>query len=63
VRAHRWISVRRVFFTRAIQSASPTITSRAVFPARLDRARIRVLVPRGQVSPGYVAGITNIAFA
>lgn len=62
-RAHRWISVRRVFFTRASQSVSPTISSRAAFRARLGRARIRVLIPRSQVVPGYVSGVSNVATA
>jgi hypothetical protein len=52
-----------VFFTRALPGASPTITSRAVFRARLGRARIRVFVPSSQVSPGYVSGVTNVTFA
>jgi hypothetical protein len=62
-RGHRWISVRRVYFTRAIISASPTITSRAVFRARLGRARIRAYVPSRQLSAGYVAGVSNVASA
>jgi hypothetical protein len=63
VRRHRWRSVRRVFFTRAFVSASPTVTSRAIFRARYGRARIRVLVPTGQVSAGYVSGVSNVAIA
>lgn len=63
VRKHRWISVRRVFFTRASVTASPTITSRAVFRARFGGARIRVLVSSGQLSPGYVSGVSNVASA
>jgi hypothetical protein len=59
LRTHRWLSVKRVFFTRAFPSISPTITSRAVFRARLGAARIRVLVPRSQASPGYLAGFSN----
>jgi hypothetical protein len=42
VRTHRWISVRRVFFTRAFSGFSPTITSRASFRARFGGTRIRV---------------------
>lgn len=60
---HLWINARRVFFTRAFQSVPPTVTSRAVFRARFGGARIRVLVPRSQVAPGYVAGSTNILSA
>ena len=60
---HRWVSVKRVFFTRAIVSASPTITSRAVFRARLGRARIRAYVPSRQLSAGYVSGVSNVAIA
>jgi hypothetical protein len=63
LRSHRWISVKRVFFTRSITSASPTITSRAVFRARLGGARIRAYVPRSQVSAGYVSGVSNISIA
>jgi hypothetical protein len=63
VRKHRWISVRRVFFTRAITGVSPTITSRAAFRARFGGARIRVFVPRSQLSPGYISGVSNIASA
>ncbi|HWJ31182.1 MAG TPA: hypothetical protein VNR59_02475 [Gaiellaceae bacterium] len=63
LRKNHWINVRRVVFTRAFVTDSPTITSRAVFRARLGKARIRVLVPSGQVSPGYVRGVSNIASA
>jgi hypothetical protein len=59
LRSHRWLSVRRVFFTRAFPGISPTITSSAVFRLRLG-ARIRVLVPR---APGYNAGVSNIRSA
>jgi hypothetical protein len=57
VRTHHWLSLRRVFFTRAFPGVSPTITSRAVFRARLGGARIRVLLPR---SPGYLSGTSNV---
>lgn len=60
LRTHHWISLRRVFFTRAFPTVSPTITSRAVFRARLGGARMRVLVPRSQASPGYIAGVSNV---
>lgn len=63
LRRHHWISVRRVFFARALQGVSPTITSRAVFRARFGGARIRMLMPSSQVSPGYLAGASNILFA
>jgi hypothetical protein len=63
VRKHRWISVRRVFFTRAFPGVAPTITSRAVFRARFGGARIRVFIPRSQLSPGYVPGMSNVASA
>jgi hypothetical protein len=63
VRTHRWISVRRVFFTRAITGVSPTVTSRAVFRARFGGARIRVFVSRSQLSPGYLSGVSNVASA
>jgi hypothetical protein len=60
---HRWVTVRRVFFTRAFPAVTPTITSRAVFRARLGGARIRVLVPTSQVAPGYLAAVSNVRFA
>jgi hypothetical protein len=63
LRTHHWISLRRVFFTPALPAVSPTITSRAVFRARLGRARIRVFVPRSQVSPGYLPGVSNVVSA
>lgn len=63
LRSHRWISVRRAFFTRSITTASPTVTSRAIFRARLGHARIRAYVPRSQVSAGYVPGVSNVARA
>jgi hypothetical protein len=59
LRSHRWLGVRRVFFTRAFPGVSPTITSSAVFRMRLG-ARIRVLVPR---APGYIAGVSNVLSA
>lgn len=62
-RTHRWISLRRVFFTRASQGLSPTIRSRSTFQARLGVARIRAFMPRSQVSPGYVPGVSNVASA
>jgi hypothetical protein len=55
MRKHHWISLRRVFFTRAFPGATPTITSRAVFRARLGGVRIRMFVPSSQVSLGYVS--------
>ena len=60
LRTHRWIGLRRVLFTRAFPTVSPTIASRAVFSARLGGARIRVLLPRSQASPGYIAGVSNV---
>lgn len=62
-RRHRWISVRRVFFTRAFSGVSPTITSRAVFRARFGGVRIRAYVRQSQLSPGYVPGVSNVASA
>jgi hypothetical protein len=63
LRKHHWLTLRRVFFTRAFPGTSPTITSRAIFRARLGGVKIRVFVPSSQVSPGYVAGVTNVTFA
>lgn len=64
MQSHRWISVRRVYFTRSIAGTSPTITSRAVFRARFGhRTRIRAYVPRSQLSAAYVSGVSNVASA
>jgi hypothetical protein len=63
VRTHRWISLRRVFFIRAFQAVSPTVTSRAAFRARLGGATIRVFIPRSQLAPGYVPSVSNRASA
>ena len=63
LRRHHWVSVRRVFFTRALGATPPTINSRAVFRARFGGARIRVFVPRSQVAPGYLAAVSNIRSA
>jgi len=60
LRTHHWRSLRRVYFTRAFPGETPTITSRAVFRARLGGARIRVLVPR---STGYLSGTSNVLSA
>jgi hypothetical protein len=60
LRRHHWLSLRRVFFTRAFPGVPPTVTSRAVFRARLGRARIRLLIPR---SPGYLTGVSNVLSA
>jgi hypothetical protein len=62
-RKHRWISVRRVFFTRALSGIPPTITSRAAFRARFGGARIRAYVAQSQLAPGYVPGVSNVASA
>ncbi len=63
VRTHHWTSVRRVFFSRAVPTVSPTVVSRAAFRARFGGARIRVLVPRSQTAPGYVMAFSNLARA
>lgn len=57
-RRHHWVGVRRVFFRSAFAGISPTMTSRATFRTRLH-ARIRVVVPRSQVRPGYITGFSN----
>jgi hypothetical protein len=62
-RQHRWISVRRVFFTRAFSGVPPTVSSRAVFRARFGGARIRAYVRQSQLSPGYASGVSNVASA
>jgi hypothetical protein len=63
VKTHHWTSVRRVFFTRAFTTVSPTVVSRAAFRARLGGARIRVLIPRSQAAPGYLMAFSNLARA
>src|SRR5438046_1730495 len=45
VRTRHWISVRRVFFTRAFTTVSPTVVSRAAFRRRLGGAWTAVLRP------------------
>ena len=62
-RTQRWTSVRRVFFTRAFTTVSPTVVSSAAFRARLGGARIRVLIPRSQTAPGYLMAFSNLARA
>lgn len=59
----RWVTVRRVFFTRSFTTASPTIVSRAVLRARFGGARIRVTLPRSQTKPGYLTAVSNSARA
>ena len=63
VRTQHWTSVRRVFFTRAFTTVSPTVVSRAAFRVRLGGARIRVLIPRSQTAPGYLMAFSNLARA
>jgi hypothetical protein len=53
-----WVGVKLVFFRSATAGVSPTMTSRAVFRTRLA-VRIRVVIPRSQVRPGYIAGFSN----
>ena len=62
-RQHRWVSVRRVVFTRAIAGASPNITSRAVFRARFGGARIRAYVQQSQLTAAYAPSVSNVASA
>ena len=62
-RTQHWTSVRRVFFTRAFTTVSPTVVSRAAFRVRLGGARIRVLIPRSQTAPGYLMAFSNLARA
>ena len=63
LRTHHWTSVRRVFFTGALASTSPTVVSRASFRARFGGARIRMLIPRSQTAPGYLIASSNFARA
>jgi hypothetical protein len=53
-----WVGVRRVLFRRAVDEITPTMTSSAVFRTRLA-VRIRVVMPRRQTRPGYIAGFSN----
>jgi hypothetical protein len=61
-RMHAWVGVRRVFFRSAVAGISPTMTSRAVFRTRLA-VKIRVVMPRSQTRPGYIAGFSNSVIA
>jgi len=58
VRRQAWVGVRIFFFRSAVQGIAPTVTSRAVFRTRLA-VRIRVVIPRSQTRPGYIAGFSN----
>jgi hypothetical protein len=58
VRRHAWVGVRIVFFRSAVPGIAPTVTSREVFRTRLA-VRIRVVIPRSQTRPGYIAGYSN----
>jgi hypothetical protein len=62
VRKHAWISVRRVFFRGVIAKVPPTLTSRAPFRTRVA-GKIRVVMPRSQTRPGYIAGFSNSVHA
>jgi hypothetical protein len=53
-----WVSVRKVFFTRATPSSAPTVVSRAVFKTRL-KGRIRIAMPRREVGAGYNDAFSN----
>jgi hypothetical protein len=52
------VGVRIFFFRSAVAGISLTMTSRAVFRTRLA-VRIRVVIPRSQARPGYIAGYSN----
>jgi hypothetical protein len=62
VRRQAWVGVRRVFFRSAVAGITPTMTSRAVFRTRLS-VRIRVVMPRSQTRPAYIAGFSNSVIA
>jgi hypothetical protein len=56
---HHWVGVRLVRFTSVVGRFSPpTLTSRAVFRTRLA-AKLRIVMPRSQTRPGYIAGFSN----
>jgi hypothetical protein len=63
LRRHHWTSVRRLFFSGALTTTSPTVVSRVTFRTRLGGARVRVLIPRSQTAPGYLMAFSNIARA
>jgi hypothetical protein len=60
---HRWIGLRRVFFTSSFFTSSTTVVSRAAFRARPGGVKIRVVLPRSQTAPWYLTGISNSATA
>jgi hypothetical protein len=55
---HRWVGVKMVVFRSVVAETLPTMVSRAVFRTRMH-ARIRVVIPNRQASPGYITGFSN----
>jgi plastocyanin len=59
-RRHVWQSVRRVRFTRTTIATSSTVVTSARFRHGFRHGtRLRVLVPRSQVMPGYSSNVSN----
>ena len=58
-RLHLWVSVRRVFLTRATGGGSLTVVTRATFHLRAGGRLIRALMPLSQARPGYLSGSSN----
>jgi plastocyanin/methyl coenzyme M reductase subunit C len=59
-RRHVWRSVKRVRFTRTTLGTSSTVVTSSRFAQRFGRGiRLRVFVPRSQVTPGYTSNVSN----
>jgi plastocyanin len=59
-RRHVWRTVRRVRFTGTSVVGSSTVVTTARFRQRIRHGtRLRVFVPRSQVTPGYTATVSN----
>jgi plastocyanin len=57
-----WSSTKRVRLTRSIAGTSPTVVTTASFRMHMRHGlRVRMLMPRSQSVPGYVAGVSNVA--
>jgi plastocyanin len=61
-RSQLWASIKRVRLTRSAAGISPTVITAASFRLHTRHGqRLRVLIPRSQTAPGYVAGASNVA--
>jgi plastocyanin len=61
-RSGLWSSIKRVRLTRSTAGISPTIVTTARFRLHTRHGlRLRLVMPRSQTGPGYVAGSSNVA--